>query len=277
MIAFERYTLLIFLIIQFVAIGQTEPAKEKSLKGTQVGLVLNIDSPFKDIMPHMDVSGNIGFSIAQSPVIGSPFYIEFKALWGNYATEYSYDINYYQNGYWYPADATYRSGYQKYLLGSKIMAGKDFRAFRFFTTPQIGILRIRTKTEVEYWDGIVNWNDQNDNGSENVYRTAQKQTGFVWGGEAGMEISLQRLFKKETDKNAYRMLISGSFLRGFKPYDYMNVDEELLSYEELNDHLDQLEQYSDISHPNVDEYQFAKTYTSPLQFWGINLGVTINF
>jgi hypothetical protein len=277
MIAFTRCTLFILLLIQFVVFGQTEPAKEKSLKGTQFGLVLNVDAPFQSVMPHMDVSGNFGFSIAQSPVIGSPFYIEFKALWGNYATEYSYDINYYQNGYWYPADATYRSGYQKYLLGSKIMAGKDFRALRFFTTPQIGILRIRTKTEVEYWDGTVNWNDQNDDGSENVFRTAQKQTGLVWGGEAGMEISLQRLFKKESEKNTYRLLISGSFLRGFRPYDYMNVDIELLTYEELNDHLDQLEQYTDISHPNVDEYQFAKTYTSPLQFWGINLGLTINF
>lgn len=265
----------LFLAISFCSshpFAQTDSESKSSLMGTQLGFLINIDSPFKEVMPYMETSGNFGFSIGQSPVIGSPFYIEFKALWGNYGTEYSYDVNYYQNGYWYPADATYKSGYQKYLLGTKIMAGKDFRALRFFGTPQIGILRMRTKTDVKYWDGTVNWNDQNDDGSEHAYRTAQKQTGFVYGGEAGLEISLQRLFKKESEKNRYRLLLSGSYLRGFKPYSYTNVDQELLSYEEMNDHLDQLEQYTDISHPNVDEYQFTKTYSSPLRLWGINIG-----
>ena len=64
--------------------------------GTQFGLQFNIDSPFKDAMPYMETSANLGFSIAQSPVIGSPFYIEFKALWGNYASENSTGIYYYK-------------------------------------------------------------------------------------------------------------------------------------------------------------------------------------
>ncbi len=270
---FFFFVLILFYLTPFIAQSQSE--SKGSLMGTQFGLQLNIDSPFKDAMPYMETSANLGFSIAQSPVIGSPFYIEFKALWGNYASENSTGIYYYKNGYWYPADATYKSGYQKYLLGTKIMAGKDFRALRFFGTPQLGILRMRTKTDVKYWDGTVNWNDQNDDGSEHAYRTSQKQTGFVYGGEAGLEISLQRLFKKESEKNRYRLLLSGSFLAGFRPFNYMNVDQELLSYEEMNDNLDQLDQYTDISHPNTDEYKFTKTYTSPLRLWGVNVAYII--
>jgi hypothetical protein len=250
---------------------------EPKLTNTQLGFHLNVDSPFRSVMPEMQTTGVWGFSLAHSPLMGSPFYIEFKALFGNYGSRTNRDTYYLKNNWWYPAESYYKSGYQKFLLGPKLMLGKDFRAMRGFATPQIGLIRMRSKTTVKYWDGSTNWNndDTNDDGSKQVSKTAIKQTSFGYGGEIGVEFYLQQLFKK-SDADNFRLQLSGSFLKGFKEFRYANVDD-MVGPEHFGDEDVDFGNYVMVSHPNAEEINYVKIEQSPLQLWGINIGLTINF
>lgn len=249
---------------------------EPKLRGTQFGFHLNVDVPFRSIMPEMETTGLWGFSLAQSPMLGSPMYIEFKAFFGNYGSRSLLNTYYLKNNWWYPAESYYKSGQQKYLLGPKLMIGREHRAFRGFATPQIGLLRMRSKTLVKYWDGSTNWNnDTNDDGSSQVTKTSVKQSSFVYGGEMGFEFNVQQLFKKETNDN-FRIQLSASFLRGIKEYTYANVDN-MVGPEHFGDEDVDFCQYALISHPNAEEIRYVELYRSPLQMWGINLGFTVNF
>jgi hypothetical protein len=257
-------------------VAQSIDGKPK-LTNTQVGFHLNVDSPFRSVMPEMQTTGVWGFSLAHSPLMGSPFYMEFKALFGNYGSRTNRDTYYLKNNWWYPAESYYKSGYQKFLLGPKLMVSKDFRAIRGFATPQIGLIRMRSKTTVKYWDGSTNWNnnDTNDDGSTQVNKTAIKQTSFGYGGEIGAEFYIQRLFKKSETDN-FRIQLSGSFLRGFKEFRYSNVDD-MVGPEHFGDEGVDFGNYVMVSHPNAEEINYVKIEQSPLQLWGINVGLTINF
>lgn len=263
----------LFLFFSFTLIGQEAESK---VGRTQIGAYLSIDSPFKSVMPEMPTSGLFSLSVAHSPFLGSPVYFEFKAAWGGYSNEHSNDIYFAKNGWWYPADAAYNSGMQKFLLGPKVMAGKEFRTVRGFITPQIGLYRLRSKTTITYWDGTSNFwnNDNNDDGSKTATRTPISQTGWIYGGEIGAEVSLDKLFKIKGDNNTFRLVVSGSFLRGFKDFTYADVDK-MLRQDELGD--DDPADYLLMSHPNADEIYYVKPFSSALQMWGINLGVNVNF
>lgn len=273
-----RHFILFLLIgaLNVSVLAQTVNGEPK-LKNTQVGFHLNVDSPFRSVMPEMQTTGVWGFSLAHSPLMGSPFYMEFKALFGNYGSRTNRDTYYLKNNWWYPAESDYKSGYQKFLLGTKLMLGKDFRAIRGFATPQIGLIRMRSKTTVKYWDGSTNWNndDTNDDGSKQVRKTAIKQTSFGYGGEIGVEFYLQQLFKK-SDADNFRLQLSGSFLKGFKEFRYANVDD-MVGPEHFGDEDVDFGNYIMVSHPNAEEINYVKIEQSPLQLWGINIGLTINF
>jgi hypothetical protein len=243
------------------------------LRRMQVGAQLNIDSPFKSVMPEMTTSGSFGLAAAYSPFLGSPLYFELKASWGVYSSNASNNIYYAKKGWWYPAEASYSSGFQKYLVGPKVMVGKEFRKVRGFVTPQIGLFRIRSKTVVKYWDGTGTVNESND-GSKQANRTPNHQTGFVYGGEVGVEISLDKLFKIKEEKNMFNLVVSGSFLRSFKNFSYTDV-ANMLTQSELGD--ENPNQYILMSHPNVDEVKYVKTYNSLVQLWGVNVGMNFNF
>ncbi|MFN5909753.1 MAG: hypothetical protein ACK45H_00320 [Bacteroidota bacterium] len=272
----EKLLFLFISMMSFIGNGQMNLAEgDDSKLGTQLGFFLNVDAPFASVMPEMSTTGLIGFSLAQRPYFGSPFLIEFKAAWGNYGRDFFGEHNFELNGWLYSADVTYKSGYQKYLLGPKFMLGGDFRAIRGFATPQIGFLRMRSKTSITYYDGVSDWSDQNDDGSEDVWRTPLKSTGWAFGAEIGTEISIQRLFKPDSEKNTYRLLISGSFLRGFKEFSYGDADK-LLDPSQLPDDANTAVNYVNISHPQVWEKKYVQVFRSALQMWGINVGVTIN-
>lgn len=274
----NAYYVLFALLLTFWTTEEfrAQEEEEHGISRTQIGASVLIDSPFKSIMPEMTTSGLFALSVGHSPFLGSPVYFEFKAAWGNYSSELSKDIYYAKNGWWYPAEANYNSGLQKYLLGAKVMAGKEFRHIRGFATPQIGLLRMRSKTTVTYWDGTNTiWNnDNNDDGSKTASKTPLSQTGWVFGGEVGSEILLDKLFKIKSDIPTFRLVISGSILRGFKDYTYADVDK-MLNQQELGD--EDPSNYVQMSHPKVDEILYVKPTSSTFQTWGINIGLNINF
>jgi hypothetical protein len=269
--------LIVIMVINWYSLQPVfAQVEENSMRRTQFGAHLTIDSPFRSIMPQMPTSGLFSITLGHSPFLGSPVYFEFKAAWGGYSNEYSKDIYYAKNGWWYPAEADYNSGIQKYLLGPKIMIGREFRNIRGFATPQVGLFRMRSKTTVTYWDGTGTfWNNEDNNeNSKTAHKTALKQTSSVYGGEIGAEISLDKLFNIDGDKNTIVLVVSGSFLRGFKDFTYADVDK-MLRPDELGD--DDPTDYILISHPNVDEIYYVKPLSSALQMWGVNIGLNVNF
>lgn len=273
---FKHHIIVFSALIWFSQQSSNAQNGERFMGRSQFGAQLNIDSPFKAVMPEMPTSGLLALSLAHSPFLGSPVFFELKAAWGGYSNEYSKDIYYAKNGWWYPAEADYNSGMQKYLLGPKVMLGKEFRKIRCFATPQFGLYLMRSKTTVTYWDGTGTFwnNDQNDDVSKTANKTTVKQMSWVYGGEIGAEISLDKLLKVKGDKNTFILVLSGSFLRSFKEFTYADVDK-MLHQDELED--DNSSDYILMSHPNVDEIYYVKPLTSMMQMWGVNLGLNINF
>lgn len=264
-----------FVCFAFVAlfIAESIHAQEEDdpKRGSQFSLLLNVDSPVRSIMPDMSTTGLFGFGFGQSPFFGSPMFIEFKALWGNYSRETQNNVYYEKSGWLYPADSRYASGYQKYLLGTKFMVGKDFRKVRAFGTPQIGLLRMRSKVTINWTeDGTV---DQNGMGPNEAHRTVIAETGFIYGGEAGLEFAINKLLKVPAEDNVFRLVLSASYLMGTKEYSFADVDH-LISTPALPDNG---LTYIQASHPKQWEQYSTEVHSSSLAMWGVNVGIMINF
>lgn len=260
-------------VLALLFIVQTTNSQEDSepKRGSQFSMLLNVDSPLKGMMPDMSTTGLFGFGLGQSPFYGSPMYIEFKAFWGNYSRETQNNVYYERDGWLYPADSRYSSGYQKYLLGTKFMIGRDFRMIRAFGTPQIGLLRMRSKVIINWTeDGTV---DENGLGPNEARRTFVAETGFVYGGEAGIEIAIDKLLKIPSDKQVFRLVLSGSYIMGTKEFSYSDVDN-LISTPSLPDNN---LTYLQASHPKQWEEFSTKVHSSQLALWGVNVGLIINF
>jgi hypothetical protein len=240
-------------------------------RGSQFSLILNVDSPVKGIMPDMSTTGLFGLGFGQSPFYGSPMFIEFKAFWGNYGKETQNNVYYERDGWLYPADSRYMSGYQKYLLGTKFMLGKDFRTIRAFGTPQIGLLRMRSKVIINWTeDGTV---DENGLGTNEARKTFVAETGFVYGGEAGVEIAIDKLLKIPSDNHVFRLVVSGSYVMSNNEYQFADVDR-MISTPSVPDNGNT---YVLASHPKQWEEFSTEIHSSPLALWGINVGLIINF
>jgi hypothetical protein len=257
---------LFFLVKTGNAQEDTDPKR-----GSQFSMLLNVDSPMKGITPDMSTTGLFGLGFGQSPFYGSPMFIEFKAFWGNYGRETQNNIYYEKDGWLYPADSRYSSGYQKYLLGTKFMIRRDFRAIRAFGTPQIGLLRMRSKVIINWTeDGTV---DENGLGPNEARKTFMAETGFVYGGEAGIEIAIDKLLKIPSDKHVFRLVLTGSYIMSNNEYQFADVDK-MISTPTLPDNG---LTYVQSSHPKQWEEFSTEVYSSPLALWGINVGLIINF
>jgi hypothetical protein len=253
---------------QFMAYSQED---DEPKRGSQFTMLLNVDSPMKGVMPDMSTTGLFGVGFGQSPFYGSPFYIEFKAFWGNYGRETQNNVYYEKSGWLYPADSRYASGYQKYLLGTKVMVGKDFRKVRAFVTPQIGLLRMRSRAIINWTeDGTV---DDNGLGPNEARKNFVAETGFVYGGEAGVEIAIDKLLKIPSDKQVFRLVISGSYIMSSNEYQYADVDKMISSAAVPDNSLN----YVQSSYPKQWEKYSAEVFSSTLALWGVNVGLIINF
>lgn len=262
------YAFALFLIVTHTAIAQED---DDPKRGSQFSLLLNVDSPVNGIMPDMSTTGLFGIGFGQSPFYGSPMFIEFKAFWGNYSKETQDNVYYERDGWLYPADSRYSSGYQKYLLGTKFMLGKDFRTIRAFGTPQIGLLRMRSRVIINWTeDGTV---DENGLGPNEARKTFMAETGFVYGGEAGVEIAIDKLLKIPSENHIFRLVISGSYIMGTKEYSFCDVDR-LISTPTLPDNN---LTYIQASHPKQWEEFSTEVHASPLALWGVTVGLIINF
>ena len=268
---FSRILTCLFSITLLASNFSMAQEEDDPKRGSQFTMLLNVDSPLKSTMPDMFTTGMFGLGFGQSPFYGSPMFIEFKAFWGNYGRETQNNVYYERDGWLYPADSRYVSGYQKYLLGTKFMLGKDFRAVRAFGTPQIGLLRMRSKVTINWTeDGTV---DENGLGPNEERKTFLGETGFVYGGEAGIEIAIDKLMKIQSDKNVFSLVLSGSYIMSNNEYSFADVDK-MISTTAVPDNNSN---YILASHPKQWEEYSTEVHSSPLALWGVNVGLIINF
>jgi len=239
----------------------------------QIGAFIPIDSPIKSIMPNMNT--NIGFGIqgSYSPFYGAPFYIELKGSWGTYSQKSLEQTYFFSDSSQTATNVNYKSSLRKYLLGTKFMIGNDFRAVRGFITPQVGLAKYRTNIVITDPSDV-------DDCKPLDRKTTQKDIGFVYGGELGVEISLDRIFKTFEDENKHKLLISGSFLNGFNHFEYANVrymKDEVHGTNVTHADADINTTFINLSTNELHEHKIGELYHTSLMNWGINIGYVYNF
>ena len=257
---------LLFLTFSFVSIFSN------SQKG-QIGAFIPIDSPIKSVMPNMGTNIGFGLQGSYSPFHGSPFYIELKGSWGTYSQKSLDQTYYFSDNSQTITNVHYKSSMRKYLLGTKFMVGHDFRMVRGFITPQIGLTKFRTNIVIEDTSSV-------DDCKPLDRKTTQKDIGFVYGGELGIEISLDRFNKNHSDENKHKLVISGSYLAGFDHFEYVNVKymkDEVHGTNVTHADADINSTFINLSTNEIHEHKIAELYHTSLMYWGINIGYVYNF
>ena len=257
---------LLFLTFSFVSIFSN------SQKG-QIGTFIPIDSPIKSVMPNMGTNIGFGLQGSYSPFHGSPFYIELKGSWGTYSQKSLEQTYYFSDSSQTTTNVYYKSSLRKYLLGTKFMVGNDFRMVRGFITPQIGLAKYRTNIVITDPSDV-------DDCKPLDRKTTQKDIGFVYGGELGIEISLEKLIHNIEGENKHKLVISGSYLAGFNHFEYVNVKhmkDEIHGTNVTHADADINTTFINLSTKEIHEHKIGELYHTSLMYWGINIGYVYNF
>jgi hypothetical protein len=177
-------------------------------------------------------------------------------------------------------DVTYSSGMNRLNFGTKIHLLNEYRAIRPYITPQIGYAFMRSRIAVA--------DPQDEDDCQPLDKTTvQRYSGLTYGGELGVEVSMERMFKNVSTENKHRLYASVSFLNSFNTFEYINV-----KYMEDHDHAamtggshhassddgrDVNAQFVNVTTNTIHEHKIAELYKTNLQFWGINVGYVFNF
>jgi hypothetical protein len=252
----------------FISIGISSFAQV-----SQIGLYIPTDVPVRSEMPNMSTNVGFGVSFGTSPFLGSPVFFELKSSWGGYSSQTLQQTYEFTDGTQTRTDVHYNSNLNKYLIGARVMMNRDFRPVRTYFTPQIGLATMKTKIVID--------DPQDTDDCQPLDRsTRQRNTGFVYGGELGIELALDRVFKKIETAGAHKVFVSTSFLSGFKHFEYVNVAYMKDEVHDMNTHPesgDVTASFINVTTNNIHEHKIAELYHTPLRMWGINVGYTINF
>lgn len=248
----------------------------------KIGAYVPIDIPNKSVMPKMSVNGGAGLQIAYRPIAGLPAFLELKGSVGNYSNRTLQQTYNFGGGSQTTTDVTYKSAMNKVLFGTKFFLGNDYQAVRPFITPQVGTVFLKSNIVIADPTDV-------DDCKPLERRTTQRDAGFVYGGELGAEIALDRLFKGMSSENRHHLVISASFLNGFQPFEYVNVrymqDENHNALPADGGHAGHTDAegrdinatFINVSSNALHEHKIAELYRTSLQFWGLNIGYTFTF
>jgi hypothetical protein len=239
----------------------------------QIGTFIPIDLPMKSEMPKMGTTIGFGLSGAYSPFYTTPVFLELKASWGNYSSKTLRQTYLFDDGSQTTTDVSYSSSMHKYLLGTKVMIGGDYRAVRGYITPQIGVANFKTK--------IVIADPLDEDGCQALDReTTHRFAGFVYGGELGAQLSMEKLFKGISSENTHKLTISASYLSGFNHVEYVNVrymKDEVHDTQITHTSDDINARFINVSTNQIHEHKIAELYHTNLRMIGINIGYVVNF
>lgn len=240
----------------------------------QLNFYIPVDVPFKAEMPYMSTNVGVGMSYAYRPMVNFPMYLELKGSLGSYASQTLNQTFQFGNGNTTETSVSYTSSLNKTLLGSKFIISNDFRPLRIYLTPQAGIAAMRSKIYV------ADPQDEDDCHPLEK-RTVQRDLGFVYGGEIGFQLDLQRLIKCVSVENRSHLNVSFSFLTSPEMYDYVNVkhmqDGHLDDHSGADGSRDLTSKFINVTSNSIHEHKIAEVYRTKFQVWGINVGYTLTF
>jgi hypothetical protein len=244
----------------------------------QVGTYFGTYSPFKSQMPKMSTTYGQGFHFAYKPSAHLPISLDWSSHFGWYYNRTMKETYVFSNGSSTTTDVTYTSKLRNHLFGVKVNLSNDYSAFRPYIKPQLGWATMKSKI----W--IADPNDVDDcqpldKETNHVYR------GAVYGGEAGFEIDMNRLFKNVMEENKHFLYFSVAYLRGFGQFEYIN-QKYMMSHEhgvheggstETEDGRDLTTQFINVTTQEIHDHKIAEVYKTPYEMWGLKIGYVINF
>lgn len=245
-----------------------------------IPFVFSWDIPNKAMMPNMDVNFGFGFGLtffSQNSNLG----FEFKGFSGEYSKlEETRLFSFYNNN----AQSTYlrlryRSKMNKYLFGVRWINVESKSVIKPYLTPQIGIASFRSRIHIPDPDDI-------DDCLPLENRVIHRNSGMVYGGEAGLEINLSR-HRKKTDYKGIGTFFQFSVgvLRGVTEFEYINArhikDPNPNPVSDNHTHLHRQTHltapFINITSNEVHHHQIAEIYRTPLRFTTINFGLVHKF
>lgn len=255
---------LLFSLFCFTAAAQTG----------QVGTYFTSDIPVKSVMPKMSANTGMGLQFAYKPVPKFPVMLEMKGSIGNYSTQTLSQTFVFGDNSKTTTNVSYSSNMNRVTFGTKIHIGHEFRSVRGFVTPQIGSVWMKSKIRVADPQDV-------DDCQPLQKATTHRSSGFVYGGEAGVEVGFDKLFRGATESK-HKLYASVSYLASFNSMDYVNVkymqdhDHAAMHSGEASDR-EITTQFINVSTNNIHEHKIAELYSTPLRFVGINIGYVFNF
>src|SRR3989344_1212053 len=207
----QRYTIFAFGVILFTFVPFLSVAQH-----AQIGTYFTCDIPNKSVMPKMSTNAGLGLQFAYKPVQRIPMMLEFKASVGMYSNRTLQQTYYFDSLNKTTADVTYSSAMNRLSFGTKFYLVNEYRTIRPFITPQVGMAFMRSK--------IVIADPQDEDDCKALERkTTQRYSGFTYGGEVGVDVSMNQLFKLNSEDNKHRLYASVTFMNSFDRFEYVNI------------------------------------------------------
>ena len=265
--------LLFFSFIPFLNQAQTN---------WQVGAYLASDFPNKSIMPKMSPATGLGLQLGYQPIDNIPVSLEIKSNFGIYASKTMEQTFYFDDFSSTRTNVTYSSNFNQVKLGAKYQIGNDFKQVRVFVTPQIGYGFMRSKIRIDD-------PQDEDDCKPLVKETTQRSSGLTYGAELGVEVDMNKIFRRIDRENMHYLFATATFMNGVKPFEYVNVrymqDHDHGPLPEGGAELETSDEngrpitatFINVSNNNLHEHKIAELYKTGLQYWGFNIGYVIHF
>jgi len=247
----------------------------------QLGMYFTADFPMHSVMPKMSTNAGVGLQFAYKPISRFPMMLELKGSIGSYSNRVLQQTYVFTNNSSTTVDVTYRSSMNKVLFGTKFHIGHEYRSVRGFITPQIGAAFMRSRIVIADPADV-------DDCKALERKTTQGQSGFVYGGEAGIEVDMSRLFRGVSTQNKHHLYASVNFMKSFAPFEYVNVkymkdhDHEAMmngntETQTTEDGRDINTTFINVSTNSLHEHKIAELYRTNIQMIGFNVGYVFNF
>ncbi len=246
----------------------------------QFGTYVPVDIPMRHKMPYMSTNVGLGFGGAYKPVSQIPVFAELKGSFGGYSNRTLQQTYIFGDGSSTVTDVRFSSNMHKLLLGTKVVFGSEYKGFRMYLTPQAGFAFMNSRIFIE---------DPTDvDGCKALERKkTQRFAGFIYGGELGAEISMDRIFKGIVVENRHRLIFAMTYMRGTRPFEYVNIkymkDNNHGVAGEHDHHMNDEDRtdiettFINVSSNNTHEHKIAELYRTPFEFVGFNIGYVISF
>lgn len=249
----------------------------------QLGTYFTCDIPNHAIMPKMSTNPGMGLQFAYKPLPRIPVMFELKGSLGTYSNKTLQQTYIFDSTSSTTTNVHYTSAMNRVSLGAKIHLVNEYHAIRPYITPQIGMAYMRSRI-------VIDEPNNQDDCKALERKTTQHYSGYTYGAEAGVEVSLDKLFKNVSTENKHRLYASVTFMNSFNKFEYVNI-----KYMQDHDHMimpaggssggsgasddgrDVNSTFINVSTNTIHEHKIAELYRTNLQFWGFSVGYVYNF